>query len=428
MDDLQERLRKLNNLRATLNPGILSPNNGYGGNRPPAFRAEPREQTPLPIENLLSHGNLIENNHGAYFHIPTHYEIDYRHGGRTLQDWLGQDMAGAALFVGDERLGRIDPRRCLFLDTETTGLGSAAVAFLVGVGFFTDDGSAFEVAQFFLRNPGEEPAMLHALQNLMQKFDALVTFNGRSFDVPLLESRYTMNRQRLSLAKWANLDLLFPARKLWKRRLESCRLANLEVEVLGVERTDEDVPGMLIPHLYYEYVQSNNAREMQRVIYHNLIDILSMVTLGAQLCETFSKPHGQTLPGEDWLSLARWYDKLGRSTEAHSAYETALRTARLDSETLAVIQDYTAFLKKQDRAAEAVPLWQDWAALQPRSPDPRLELSKFYEWTQKDAAQAIQWAQAALDAVQTWSASAMREAASTEIEHRLDRLRRKNRV
>jgi uncharacterized protein len=424
MEDLQARLRKLNSLRSSLNPGILSPNNGYGGARPPAYRESPRETSPLPIETLMGHGNLIENDHGAYFHIPTRYEVDHRHGGRTLHDWLHQDMAGAALFVGDERLSRIDPRRCLFLDTETTGLGSAAVAFLVGVGFFTDDG--FEVAQFFLRDPGEEPAMLHALQRLLQNFDALVTFNGRSFDVPLLESRYTLNRQRLSMGRWANLDLLFPARKLWKRRLESCRLANLEIEVLGVERTDEDVPGMMIPHLYYEYVQSNNAREMQRVVYHNLIDILSMVTLAAQLCETFSQP--QTLPGEDWLSLARWYDKLGRAKEADHAYCTALRTARLDSETLTVIQDYTAFLKKQNRAAEAVPLWQDWAALQPRSPDPRLELSKYHEWTSKDMAQALQWAESALDAVQTWGASAMREAAATEIEHRLARLRGKNRV
>ncbi len=424
MEDLQERLRKLNNLRQTLNPGILSPGNGYGSTRPPAFRNEPRDESPLPIETLLNHGNLIENDHGSYFHIPTNYEVDYRHGGRTLDDWLQQDLAGAALFVGDERLGRVDPRRCLFLDTETTGLGSASVAFLVGVGFFTDNG--FEVAQFFLRNPAEEPAMLLALQRLMQDFDALVTFNGRSFDVPLLESRYTMNRQRLSFANWANPDLLFPARKLWKRRLESCRLSNLEIEVLGVERTGEDVPGMMIPHLYYEYVQTNNAREMQRVVYHNLIDILSMVTLGAQLCETFVKPNA--LPGQDWLSLARWYDKLGRNADADNAYCTALRTARLDSETLSVIQEYTVFLKKQDRAAEAVPLWQDWAALQPRSPDPRLELSKYYEWVSKDAAQAVHWAQAALDAVQTWSASAMREAASNEIEHRLNRLRRKNNV
>lgn len=416
VQDFLRRRQAMTNPRAASSPRTfqMPPGMGYG-----------REKSGEPATlEALTNGVLHDGDHGAVYHIPTRHEGDHRHGGRLLSDWLTQDLAGAALFSNDERLANIDPRRCLFLDTETTGLGSMSIAFLVGVGYFTAAG--FEVRQFFLRDPSDEPAMLHELRAMLSNFDALVTFNGRGFDVPLLESRYTLNRQRLSFAAWANLDLLYPARKLWKRRLESCRLANLELEILGVERTGEDVPGSMIPYMYQEYVVTKDARDMQRVIYHNLIDILSMVTLGAQLCETFAQPHHKRLPGEDWLSLARWYERLNRDREAEAAYRAALDAARLDSEMVAVMEWFAEFLKKRDRHAEAVPLWETWAMLQPKMIPPRLELAKYHEWTTKDRDQAEAWALDALNAIQKWGTSAYKDATISEIEHRLARLRKKN--
>jgi uncharacterized protein YprB with RNaseH-like and TPR domain len=384
-----------------------------------------RRQTgaPQPIEALMN-GVLRENAYGAGYVIPTVHDPDYRHGGRLLSGWLDQDLGAAAEFTAGA-LPSIDPRRCLFLDTETTGLsqGAGTLVFLIGVGFFTESG--FEVHQYFLRDPAEEPAMLEALYGVIAAHDALVTFNGRSFDVPLLNSRYLLNRRRVHLEEMPNLDLLYPARKLWKRRLESCRLGHLEAEILGVERTEQDVPGWYIPQLYQDYVVTKDARDMTRVIYHNLMDVLSMVTLGAQLCETFVEPANKQLPGKDWLSLARWYERLGRSADAEAAYQSAFDAARRDEEMLIVIQHLTAFLKKQGKAQEAAPHLETWAALQPRAVEPRLELAKYHEWTSKDLAQAVRWTEDALTTVQAWGVSLIREGTVAEIEHRLDRLRRK---
>src|SRR5258708_7644427 len=264
---------------------------------------------PQTLEALVP-GEQHETPYGVSYMVRTAYAHDHVHGEAELRGWLSQSLAGAAAFTQDRRLAGIDPRRCLFLDTETTGLnaGSGTLVFLTGVGMFTEDG--FEVRQYFLRDPGEERAMLHALHELMTSYDALVTFNGRSFDMPMLSARFTVNRQPLRADRWPNLDLLHPARRLWKRRLESCRLASLEDSILGVRRTGQDVPGFLIPQLYYEYLQNGDARQMRRVIYHNLFDVLSMVTLATVLCDTFARVDTPALPHDDLISLARWYEAL----------------------------------------------------------------------------------------------------------------------
>src|SRR5206468_3362186 len=139
--------------------------------------------------------------------------------------------------------------------------------------------------------------------------------------------RYTLNRRHLDpldFERWPNLDLLHPARRLWKRRLESCRLSSLENAILGVYRTGADVPGWMIPQLYQEYVQNGDARQMQRVMYHNLMDVLSMVTLATELCSVFSRPEPPALPHDDLLSLARWYEALEMVPQAEAAYTAAL--------------------------------------------------------------------------------------------------------
>jgi uncharacterized protein len=342
-----------------------------------------------------------------------------------LYEWLAQSLAGAAVFSKDQRLAVVDPRRCLFLDTETTGLtGSAGtLVFLVGVGCFVEDG--FEVRQYFLRNPAEEPAMLDAIQGLLGEHDALVTFNGRSFDVPLLSMRYSLNRQRVQFERWPNLDLLHPARRLWSRRLESCRLASLEHSILGVRRTSADVPGYLIPQLYYEYLQSGDARQMVRVMYHNLTDVLSMVTLATRLCGLFTRAEPSALPHDDLLSLARWYDGLQMHEQAERTYLAALQAARYDADHIQILECLAGLLKRQDRRHDAAPHWETLAALAPSDPLPRLELAKYHEWTTGDFAQAITWTESAQQAVMCWPYSPARQTTLDDIQRRLDRLSRK---
>lgn len=408
-NDLRARLNRIRDLHSAYTPSAAP------------FRAPGKAE---PIEALTA-GTLHETELGSSYLIPTRHAHDHVHGKRELADWLSQNLAGAAAFTRDERLAHVDPRRCLFLDTETTGLsaGAGTLVFLVGIGLFTEQG--FEVRQFFLRSPDEEPAMLHAIHNLLREHEALVTFNGRSFDVPLLASRYTLNRQRVRLDSWANLDLLHPARRLWKRRLESCRLAALEMDILGVERTGSDVPGAMIPQMYQDYIRTGDARDMLRVIYHNLIDVLSMVTLAAQVCETFGQPNTSNLPGEDLLSLAKWYEGLNMLDRAEAAYNAALTTARHDHEMALILEGLAGLLKRQDRREEAAAHWQTLSALAPRSEVPRLELAKYHEWYTGDLAQARAWVEDALRAVQSWGPSVRREATLTDLERRLERLERK---
>src|SRR5262249_9875480 len=180
-----------------------------------------------------------------------------RHGNVEFSR-LGQLSAELLPAISGGELPACDPRRWAFLDTETTGLagGTGTCAFLAGVGTVEEGG--FRVRLFFLRDYDEEAAMLAALAAYLADYDVLITYNGKAFDAPLLESRYRLSRLPAPFSRLAHLDLLFAARRLWRLRLETCRLVDLEYEILGVER-EGDLPGELIPYYYFEYLRTQQA-------------------------------------------------------------------------------------------------------------------------------------------------------------------------
>jgi hypothetical protein len=295
---------------------------------------------------------------------------------------------------------------------------------MVGAAFW--EGDAFVVRQYFLRDHGDEPAMLLLLANLLQERPGLITFNGRTFDLPLLDNRYLMNRLDEvggDLLERPHIDLLPPARRLWRRRLGSCALGALEQSLLGVRRTEEDVPGWLIPGLYVDYLRTGDARELIRVFYHNRFDMLSMVTLAARVLRHFEQPQ-QADHALDLVSLARWQQSLGLTTGA----ETNLRMAAEEEASLdiyhQVLIELGALLKRDGRRTEAVTYWQQIAVTTFDSVDAHVELAKYYEWEQQDLGTALSWTQQALTLVRSWSA---RDAALVEDEllHRHARLERK---
>ena len=184
------------------------------------------------------------------------------------------------------------PAQVAFIDTETTGLslGAGTYTFLIGVGTFEDE--AFVVRQFFMRNPAEERAQLHLVEEALTRCTGIVSFNGRGFDMPLINNRFVLAAMPLPLFGAPHLDLLPPARRLWKARWGSCSLGNLERNVLEFQRTAEDVPGYLIPDIYRQYYLTGVATEMlAHVFYHNLEDIASMVVLGARMARFFRHGH-----------------------------------------------------------------------------------------------------------------------------------------
>ncbi len=379
----------------------------------------------VPLEQLLPGGRLEETELGACFVLDHVYPLAYRHGADDIGDLLEKSLDAAATFCNDDRLAGLDFREIIFLDTETTGLmGAGTIAFMVGVGFF--DSEAFVVRQYFLRDHSDEPAMLQLLAELFADRSGMITFNGRSFDLPLLDNRYMMNRmdeQLGDLRERPHLDLLPPSRRLWRSRIGSCSLGSLEQNILGLNRTSEDVPGWAIPGLYMEYLRTRDARDLLRVFYHNRIDMLSMATLSNSILRLFNQPRPADEP-LDIISLARWQIALGMPDKA----EKMLRMAAEQDLPLEIYHQALFFLgqllKRNDRREEAVPLWQQIAVTSFGDVSAHVELAKYYEWHDRDLEQALEWTHRALTLSESWP-SGQDDLARFELEHRMERLERR---
>lgn len=375
------------------------------------------------IEDLIA-GTVVQTSQGTFFLHRESLPLDYRHGQRALSDLLAAPRNIAARLARDERLAAVDPRRMAFLDTETTGLagGTGTYAFLVGVGTF--EAGQFTVHQFFMRDYDEEPAQLLALGELLDRCQAVVSFNGRAFDMPLLETRFHMVRQPPRLIGSPHLDLLATSRTFWKHRLASCALPSLEAEVLAVRRTQEDVPGWLIPSLYFDYTRSGDAREMPRIFYHNVQDILSLVALMASQCALLGQPTPEGIPGEDLYGLGRFLHSLGDLERAESAFAQASHTCSAPEVGEAAMRELAFLLKRSGRRSEAVPWWRELAdtAGAAYACD---ELAKHYEWHEVDLVQALSWTERGLALAGAWPADPRRREVHNEFEYRRARLERK---
>jgi uncharacterized protein YprB with RNaseH-like and TPR domain len=379
----------------------------------------------VAIEDLVP-GRFHTTSHGQCFAAESIYSPDHLHGDLPLSSFLSLLPDIVAQVAGDGTLSSVDLRRVCFLDTETTGLsgGTGTMAFVVGLGFFADDG--FRVHQYFLRDPGDEPAMVEALAELLPQFEALVSFNGRAFDVPILETRFILARLPSPVAGMPHLDLLLPARRLWHHALPSCALGSLEREVLGVLRDQEDVPSGEIPYLYRDYLRTGDAREMKRVLYHNVVDILSLVTLAARLCQAFTDPWADgTLSGAEFYGLGRWHAMEGRLAETERAYRAAIVADLTPALRAKALRDLAYLLKRADRRPEAFAYWQQLALEMTDDILAHVELAKYLEWHVENLPLAAGWTRVALAQVEGWPAGTRREVALAELRHRLARLERK---
>jgi len=260
-----------------------------------------------PLEESIS-GEWIESDSGKVFLREEVHRIaqDFDLGG------LGKVMD---LNTGLERL--------LFLDTETTGLagGTGTVAFMVGLGYF--ENNQFITAQLFIPGFQHELLMLEKLQTYIDRFDHVVTFNGRCFDIPLLETRYLMQRLRPRLLKLTNIDLLHHSRTIWKKKLESCSLQSLEASVLRHYRED-DTPGELIPQIYFNYLRTGETHEIKGIFIHNEQDVVSMAKLLKIIASVFSNPDSPHFDDPiQQLSVGRYMVNKGFETDGLAYLERA---------------------------------------------------------------------------------------------------------
>jgi uncharacterized protein len=260
---------------------------------------------------------------GCYFRSDSEFPLDHSHG-RVRVDALFGITAEVLSRIGrDEKLAEANLRNAVFLDTETTGLagGTGTVPFLIGIGSFTD--THFRIEQYFMRDYDEERAVLSAVRDRIEKAEMLVTYNGKAFDMNLLGTRFTMSRMRLKAAEIPHLDLLFTARRLWKRRLVDCSLSNVERQLLEFERLD-DVPGFLIPGLYFEYLRTRDAGRIAPVFRHNVWDILALAALAATAGRVYLNPREAIDHPLDWISLGRSLESMCRFGEAADCFRQAL--------------------------------------------------------------------------------------------------------
>ena len=220
----------------------------------------------------------VETEHGPLFQRTKRLGPAERVGRYELHRASDADPELLSLLALDPSLANCKPSGALYFDTETTGLGGAgSLAFLVGLSFQTEDGG-WVLEQLLLRHPGEEVALLVRIKELVEAASLVVSFNGRSFDWPLLQSRFVMNRlEQMSVRP--HLDLLHVARRVHKRRLGRCRLVDLETEVLGFMRGDDDIPGLEIPPRYGHFLRTGDEEALVAVVDHNALDVMTMVAL-----------------------------------------------------------------------------------------------------------------------------------------------------
>ncbi len=357
----------------------------------------PPQDAPYHYEaDKLLDGEVVENAWGTYFLSEKFYPAHKRHGSidiSHLGELPGEWLSG----LSKGEIPAHDPTRWAFLDTETTGLagGTGTCAFLVGVGTVEDGG--FRVRLFFMRDYDEEAAMLAGLAEFLRWYDVLVTYNGKAYDAPLLETRYRLARRPFPLERMFHLDLLHGARPLWKLRLQNCRLMELEAEILGVIR-EGDLPGELIPYYYFEYLRTRQAFRLVPLFHHNVLDIVSLACLTAVVLPAFASPTDTRLRhGAELLGLARWLRRSNQHETALELYRRSIDAGLADSEMFPALWESALLEKKLGRHEAKASILSDLAAARnPFRVAAYEELAKHYERQEKQLGRALEMTEAAL--------------------------------
>ena len=384
--DMKERLERISNLQKSIDKiTFVSKNKSE----------KPKKKSARKIEEILS-GKFIETPFGQSFVRENFFPYDYMCGEILLSQIFKSSTHRLSHLVGDKRIGEIDIHKTVFLDTETTGLsgGAGTFIFLIGLGYFTEN--QFCVRQYFMRDYDEEQALLSALNELLLKFESVITYNGKSFDLPLMETRFIMSGMEMNLKNPAHLDLLYPVRRLWKRRLENCSLSTVERDILGVYR-ENDVPGYLVPEIYFRYLRTGDARDIKGVFEHNLQDILSLVVLTAKINDFFREPLNNNFYPLDIFSLGKIYDKRKEYIKSSFYYNEALKYNLPGEEFLEALKLISFTYKRLEKWEEAEKAWKEAIKKSLKFIYyPYEELAKYYEHHLKDYKKAEEIVEEAL--------------------------------
>jgi len=412
--------------------GVIRPaSSPLGGTAPGAAVAPAASAAPSPVIERVDRDAVADLLGGEWHEAGSHrfmtvercYRPGHRHGRVAIVDaappvegWPRLPLLGGH---GDGGL--------LFLDLETTGLagGAGTYAFLVGCGWF--DGGSFRIRQFFLTSHAAERALLGAVAALAGESGVVVTFNGKSFDIPLIDTRFALHRLATPFTDMPHVDMLHPARRLWRNTDDDaadsgCRLSALEQTLCGHER-EGDVPGFEIPARYFHFVRSGDARPLEAVLEHNRLDLLSLALLTARAADLLDAGPAATRTAREALGIGRLYERGGLMADARAAFEHAANFARCDIATRADALRALAVACRRDRRHEqAADAWRRILDLRGCPPVIAREategLAVHHEHRLRDPQSARGFA---LQSLQLPASAARREA----LHHRLDRLNRK---
>lgn len=362
----------------------------HPGNAPAAVRT-----TSYTIE-LVVPGREVDTPNGKAYVVEQFLPIREPHGAASLIPACG--WRTLARWAGDPAWSDLPRENLAFLDTETSGLagGTGTYTFMVGISRF--EGDHLHLAQFFMRSPAEEPAMLLAIEQFLATCQVLVTFNGKSFDAPLLNSRYTLQGWRSPLRGMYHVDLLHLARRLYRDSLTSRTLGTLEVQLLNVHRSQDEVPGWMIPQMYFDYLRSGDARPMHNVFYHNSIDVISMPALMAVMSDTLEDPlqeNNLSVSYLDHAALGRLFEDLSETELASRLYLRGLEGGLPDSLFWDTLERLSYIYKRHGDYEDAIFLWKKasrhglYYAYE--------ELAKLYEHTLINLQEALTFTQNAID-------------------------------
>ncbi|UCE41321.1 MAG: ribonuclease H-like domain-containing protein [Candidatus Aminicenantes bacterium] len=366
---------------------------------------------PLPREPL----QWLENS----------FALDVNYGRIKIASGLEINGEVLACLSQDDAFKELDLSTALFIDLETTGLsgGTGIIPFNIGMGYYRDD--KFLVGQYFLGEMAEEERMIQELGAFFKEmnFQSVVTYNGKSFDIPLLETRFILHRQPFQLNGLPHLDFLYPARRLWSHKYESCRLFHLALNVVQAGRT-EDIPSAEIPWRYFQYLQTGNYDLIEPILYHNQEDILSLlgvVVIGAHI---FSEDPDLCLgDAMDFYGAGKVMANAGDVEKSAQFFQKALDGNLTDEVSVETKKRLSAYFKKRQDWDKAVPIWKEMTSTEVVIPAQLFsfrELAMHFEHRLKNYEEAKRIAEEGF--VLSTGVSSYYEK---DFSYRLDRLRRK---
>jgi uncharacterized protein YprB with RNaseH-like and TPR domain len=355
----------------------------------PTFRNNFHESTAEWIENLQIELNakvITENNSYIIqkeniYPLAENSDIDFLHlNSYTLPKFEN--------ILGESESRSFNIRESIFIDLETTGLagGTGTFAFLIGIGYIEHD--HIIVRQYILPDFDHEWLALKLINNFLLPYKNIVSFNGKTYDIPLLKNRFILNKMDTELDNFNHIDILHPARRLWKRRLQQCDLQNLEFEILNQERID-DIPGALIPQIYFEFIRKRRALLLKDILEHNYFDIVNLILLTIKIGRIVENPLERLDSSEDLLSLAQYYYKNSLYEEALSIYGILSEIEPMTLIGKEAIWGLAMVHKKRGDYNKTGELMKKLLENQKDHPLAILELAKYFEHKAKDLSSAL---------------------------------------